>query len=88
MQNYEGGLGLKTQDFLDIGLKPKQLLYGFDAENPAEGGHTISEVEKAYEDGGLAGIHVWRLNSNDLAVEGDRQRQIYRFLHQSGDATE
>ena len=26
MQNYEGGLGLRTQDFLDMGLKPKQLL--------------------------------------------------------------
>lgn len=87
MQNYAGGISLTPKDFLDLGLKPEQLLYGYDAERP-EDGHSILEVEKDYTDGGLAGIHVWRLDSSDMDAEGERQRQIYQFLHHSGTATQ
>ena len=87
MQNYAGGISLTTKDFLDLGFKPEQLLYGYDAERP-EDGHSIPEVEKEYADGGLAGIHVWRLDSSDMDAERERQRQIYQFLHHSGTATQ
>ncbi|KAL8829943.1 MAG: hypothetical protein Q9191_001715 [Dirinaria sp. TL-2023a] len=86
MQTYSGGISLTTKDFLDLGLKPQQLLYGYNAEIPQQS-HSIPETEKAYEDGHLAGIHVWRLDSSDSKAEGDRFRQIAAFLHKGDNGT-
>ena len=80
MQTYSGGISLTTKDFLDLGLKPEQLLYGYNAEIPQQS-HSIPACEKAYKDGNLAGIHVWRLDSSDQEAEGKRQKKIYDFLH-------
>ena len=80
MQTYSGGISLTPKDFLDLGLKPQQLLYGYNAEIPSEG-HSIPTCEKAYIDGNLAGIHVWRLDSSDEQAELERQKKIYSFLH-------
>ena len=86
MQSYSGGISLTAKDFLDLGLKPHQLLYGYNAEIPQQS-HSIPETEKAYKDGHLAGIHVWRLDSSDTKAEGDRFRQIAEFLHKGDNST-
>ncbi|KAL8785864.1 MAG: hypothetical protein Q9195_008459 [Heterodermia aff. obscurata] len=83
MQTYSGGISLTLKDFLDLGLKSQQLLYGYNAEIPQQS-HSIPAIEKAYTDGNLAGIHVWRLDSSDQQAEGERQKKIYNFLHPSG----
>ena len=80
MQTYSGGISLTPKDFLDLGLKSEQLLYGYNAEIPSQG-HSIPDCEKAYTDGNLAGIHVWRLDSSDEQAELERQKKIYEFLH-------
>ena len=82
MQTYSGGISLTPQDFLDLGLKSEQLLYGYNAETPSQS-HSIPDTEKAYTDGNLAGIHVWRLDSSDQDAEGEMQMEIYHFLHGS-----
>lgn len=82
MQTYSGGISLTPKDFLDLGLKSEQLLYGYNAENPSQS-HSIPAIEKAHTDGKLAGIHAWRLDSSDERAEGERQPKIYNFLHPS-----
>lgn len=80
MQTYAGGIYLTPQDFTEIGLKPQQLLYGICPETNC-GTQSVSEVESQYTDNKLAGIHLWRLNSDNYIEEGQVQAQIYSFLH-------
>lgn len=82
MQTYSSGISLTPKDFLNLGLKSEELLYGYNAENPSQS-HSIPAIEKAYTDGKLAGIHAWRLDSSDERAEGERQPKIYNFLHPS-----
>jgi hypothetical protein len=86
MQTYDGGIALKVDDFTGLGLKPQQLLYGICPETGCTT-HTVSEVESAYTENKLAGIHLWRLNSRNYSEEGHVQDQIYRFLHPQSDKT-
>lgn len=81
MQTYAGGTGLTPQSFTEIGLKPQQLLYGICPETNCNS-PTVSEVERQYTDNKLAGIHLWRLNSDNYIEEGQVQTRIYSFLHQ------
>lgn len=78
MQTYAGGSGLTPKDFLDLGLKPKQLLYGICPETNC-GTPSLDQVKKAYTDYKLAGIHLWRLNSDNYPYEGQVQGQVYHF---------
>lgn len=80
MQTYAGGGYLTPQDFTALGLKPQQLLYGICPETNC-GTQTVSEVESEYTNNNLAGIHLWRLNSDNYIEEGQWQAQIYKFLH-------
>lgn len=80
MQTYAGARGLSPQDFLSLGVKPQQLLYGICPETSC-GTPTIQQAENQYTQYKLAGIHVWRLNSGNYIEEGKTQEIIYNFLH-------
>ena len=80
MQTYAGGTGLTPQSFLNLGLKSTQLLYGICPETDCRT-PTLDQVKQAYIANKLAGIHLWRLNSDNYQYEGQVQRQVYNFLH-------
>jgi hypothetical protein len=80
MQTYAGGSGLTPKNFLDMGLKSTQLLYGICPETNCPT-PTFPQVKQAYITYKLAGIHLWRLNSDNYQDEGKVQRQVYNFLH-------
>lgn len=80
MQTYAGGSGLTPKDFFQLGLKPSQLLYGICPESQCPS-PTLPQVKKAFTDNKLAGIHLWRLNSDNYPYEGHVQKQVYEFLH-------
>jgi hypothetical protein len=42
---------------------------------------SVEEVEKEYKSYNLAGIHLWRLNSNNYKYELQVQKEIHAFLH-------
>jgi hypothetical protein len=79
MQTYAGGIHLKVQDFLDLGYRRDQLLYGVCPESNCKG-PTVAEAEATYKEYGMAGIHVWRLNSDNYVYENKVQAQVYQFL--------
>ena len=80
MQNYGGSSTLTVKSFTDVGFKANKLLYGYNAEQP-QTGRPIEDIKDIYQTEGLAGIHVWRLNSNIQKLEGDRQKEVHEFLH-------
>ena len=80
MQTYAGGSGLTPKNFLDLGLKSTQLLYGICPETNCPT-PTFPQVKQAYITYKLAGIHLWRLNSDNYVHEGQVQRQVSNFLH-------
>lgn len=80
MQTYAGGSGLTPKDFLQMGLKPTQLLYGICPETNCPS-PSLPQVQKAFTANKLAGIHLWRLNSDNHPHEGQVQKQVYDFLH-------
>jgi hypothetical protein len=80
MQTYAGGSGLTPQDFTALGLQSQQLLYGICPESNCST-PTLQQVETQYTDNNLAGIHLWRLNSNNYKYENAVQAQVYKFLH-------
>lgn len=81
MQTYAGGIGLTPQNFTELGLKSQQLLYGICPETDCFT-PTVAEAESQYTENNLAGIHLWRLNSDNYVYENQVQAQIYSFLHQ------
>lgn len=80
MQTYAGGMYLDTEDFTSLGLATDQLLYGICPETNC-GTRTVAQVEAEYTENNLAGIHLWRLNSDNYVYEGQVQAEIYSFLH-------
>ncbi len=80
MQTYAGGKDLTPGDFTKLGYTSDQLLYGICPETNC-GTRTVAEVEAEYTDNKLAGVHLWRLNSDNYVQEGEVQAQIYAFLH-------
>ncbi|KAK3376040.1 glycoside hydrolase superfamily [Lasiosphaeria ovina] len=80
MQTYAGGSGITPQTLVSLGFKSDQLLYGICPETNC-GGQTIDQVEQQYTANNMAGIHVWRLNSDNLVDEGKTAAQVYEFLH-------
>jgi hypothetical protein len=80
MQTYAGGKDLTPSDFTNLGYTSEQLLYGICPETNC-GTRTVEEVEAEYTDNNLAGVHLWRLNSDNYVQEGEVQAQIYAFLH-------
>lgn len=80
LQTYAGGISLTPQQFVDLGFKAEQLLYGICAESGCQS-PSLVEVKKAYTKGHLAGIHMYRLNSGNYEEEGQVQEKVYRFLH-------
>jgi hypothetical protein len=80
MQTYAGGKSLTPQQFTLLGLKPQQLLYGYCPETRCST-PTIDEVKAQHKDNQLAGIHLWRLNSDNYQYEIEEQAKIYSFLH-------
>ncbi|WP_218158165.1 glycosyl hydrolase family 18 protein [Stigmatella aurantiaca] len=80
MQTYAGGSDLTPQSFIEIGLKPQQLLYGICPESQCTT-PSVSKAESQYTTYGLAGIHLWRLNSDNYTYENQVQAQVYSFLH-------
>lgn len=89
MQTYAGGQGLTPQDFTQLLMKPQQLLYGICPEdgpgcNPPSSPQDDSLAKQAksqYSQNGLAGIHLWRLNSKNYTQEIQVQAQVYDLLH-------
>jgi GH18 family chitinase len=82
MQTYEGGWDLTPQNFLDMGLHSQQLLYGICPETGART-RSVEEVKKEYKSHNLAGVHLWRLNSDNYPYELQVQKEIHDFLHPS-----
>lgn len=80
MQTYAGGSYLTPADFTQLGFTSSQLLYGICPETNC-GTRSVPEVEAEYTENKLAGIHLWRLNSDNYVQEGEVQAQIYSFLH-------
>lgn len=80
MQTYAGGMYLTPQMFTSIGYGAKQLLYGICPESNCAT-PSVKQVEAAYTKNKLAGIHLWRLNSDNYAAENKVQAQIFKFLH-------
>lgn len=85
IQTYQGGTGLSPDDFLNIGLNSKQILYGYCPESGC-GPPSLDQVEdayKKYKQAGktLAGIHLYRLNSDNYEYENQQQEKIYALLH-------
>lgn len=80
MQNYGSGYGLTPESFVAMGIKPQQLLYGICPETGCSS-HNITDVENQYRSNKLAGIHLWRLNSDNYKHELQVQKQIYAFMH-------
>ncbi|HEX6040659.1 glycoside hydrolase family 18 protein [Longimicrobium sp.] len=80
MQTYAGGWGLTPQTFTGLGFQSRQLLYGICPETSCTT-RSLPEVERQYTANNLAGIHLWRLNSDNYVEEGQVQAQVYRFLH-------
>jgi hypothetical protein len=80
MQTYAGGSYLTPQAFTKLGLDSQQLLYGICPETDCPS-PKVSDVESAYTKNNLAGIHLWRLNSDNYVEEAKVQAQIYSFLH-------
>ena len=81
MQTYAGGFGLTPKDFLQLGLKSTQLLYGICPERDCSPSPSLPQVKQAFTVNKLAGIHLWRLNSDNYPHEGHVQKQVYDFLH-------
>jgi len=80
MQTYAGGSGLTPQVFREMGLKSTQLLYGICPETNCPS-PSLAQVKQAFTVNKLAGIHLWRLNSDNHQHEGQVQKQVYDFLH-------
>ncbi|MEN3327081.1 MAG: hypothetical protein V7638_1888 [Acidobacteriota bacterium] len=80
MQTYAGGKNLTPGDFTRLGYPSDQLLYGICPETKCST-RTVAEVESEYTKNNLAGVHLWRLNSDNYVQEGEVQAQIYAFLH-------
>jgi len=80
MQTYAGGTGLTPQSFIQIGLTARQLLYGICPETNCFS-KTAAQVKSEYTQSHLAGIHLWRLNSDNYIKENQVQEDIYKFLH-------
>lgn len=82
MQTYAGGSGLTPESFTSMGLKPRQLLYGICPESNCPT-PSVEQAESKFTQYGLAGIHLWRLNSGNSVEEGQDQALIYGFLHKT-----
>lgn len=80
MQTYAGGSGLSPSSFTSLGFNVNQLLYGYCPETNCST-PTLAAVEQAYTTNKLAGIHLWRLNSDNYVYEGQQQALVYKFLH-------
>ncbi|MCJ1433334.1 hypothetical protein MMC27_002694 [Xylographa pallens] len=80
MQTYAGGYYLSPQVFLAMGLRPQQLLYGICPETGCMT-RSVKQVEEEYESNKLAGVHLYRLNSDNYMQELQVQKEIYTFLH-------
>jgi hypothetical protein len=90
IQTYAGGYGLTPQIFTAMGLKPQQLLYGICPETNCAPpqmnrdkvvNEVVLDAVAQYKKNNLAGIHLWRLNSDNYVYEGQVQAAIYKFLH-------
>lgn len=82
IQSYDGGRNdnLTVARFLDIGFRRDQLLWGILPEN-AHRSNTIEQTKMEYTGNGLAGIHLWRLNSHNAFYENQVQTLLYDWLH-------
>jgi hypothetical protein len=93
MQNYDGGLGCTPDVYFKAirNLKPSKLVWGITAELPWKNdlvGSIDDAIKKskekyhtAVETGPLAGIMVWRLNSDNWVYENMLQVALYNKVH-------
>jgi hypothetical protein len=80
MQLYGYGYDMTPEEFINIGFKADQLLYGICAE-AGQNTHTVQDAERAVEKYQLGGAFVWRLNSDPQHHELETQKKIHNFLH-------
>ena len=93
MQNYDGGSGTTPDHYLQAipGLKPSQLIFGITAEVVERNLGTVRSIDAAIsafqkeykgttETGPLAGLFVWRLNSDDWVFENMALLALYGKL--------
>ncbi|MBU4612080.1 hypothetical protein IMZ29_16490 [Achromobacter sp. GG226] len=80
LQSYAGGLEFTLDLLYALDVAPSKILLGICPETDCD---TFSETDvlAGYREEGLAGIHLWRLNSDNQDVEGDVQRRIHAALH-------
>ncbi|WP_017525605.1 glycoside hydrolase family 18 protein [Pusillimonas noertemannii] len=80
MQSYAGGMDIPPEAFFQEGVPASKILYGICPETNCDT-HGEEEVLATYHHYGLAGVHLWRLNSDNHAYEGQVQQRIYSALH-------
>jgi hypothetical protein len=81
-QTYAGGISFSSSigDFFNLGFKPEQILYGMCVEDGCQS-PSLEKVQEEYVKGKLAGIHLWRLNSDNMTEQALTQAKIHAFLH-------
>lgn len=80
MQSYAGGMDIPPEAFLELGVPANKILFGICPESNCDT-FSVTEVLDTYRRYGLAGIHLWRLNSDNYVYEDQVQRQIHAALH-------
>lgn len=80
MQSYAGGMDIPPDAFLAEGVPARKILYGICPETNCDSFST-AQVLATYRRYGLAGVHLWRLNSDNHAHEGQVQAAIHAGLH-------
>jgi hypothetical protein len=93
MQNYDGGQGLGPKDWIDaIGIPPSKLVWGLSAEGPSKNVHRVKSIDDALKmrahkwgsgstAGPLAGVMVWRLNSDNWVFEDMVLLSLYNKVY-------
>jgi len=80
MQSYAGGMDIPPEAFLQESVPASKILYGICPETNCDT-YDEEDVLAKYRQYGLAGVHLWRLNSDNHVYEGQVQQRIYSALH-------
>lgn len=80
MQSYAGGLDITPESYFALGVPANKILYGICPETNCET-PSVEEALATYYQYKMAGIHLWRLNSDNYKYEIAVQQQIYTALN-------
>lgn len=81
MQSYAGGFDITPESYFALGVPASKILYGICPETNCGDTPTVNQALDTYHQYGMAGIHLWRLNSDNYKYEITVQQQIYTALN-------